>query len=217
MCRRVLALAAVCAAAACSSGSGGHASADITKIADVKSSFGPGFQVKDIAKTGVDPQVLSSRKLPEGLKFEPANCAKFVIGEQVPPGVQGNMAAVTAEGDGARYIAIALQTSQPVPLNDPGRNCKKVAFQGRGVRGFLEVVEAPQIKGVRTLGVHRILQTIAGGRPRTGEMYNYSAHFGDYQVIVTANPLVAPDRPVAAVDTQRARDLLTAAVAAVRT
>jgi len=35
-------------------------------------------------------------------------------------------------------------------------------------------------------------------------------------VIVTANPLVLPDKPVAPVNTQRARDVLTAAVAAVR-
>jgi len=35
-------------------------------------------------------------------------------------------------------------------------------------------------------------------------------------VIVTANPLVLPDTPVAPVNTQRARDLLTAAVAAVK-
>ena len=35
-------------------------------------------------------------------------------------------------------------------------------------------------------------------------------------VIVTANPLVLPDKPVAPVDTQRARDLLRATVAAVK-
>ena len=47
-------------------------------------------------------------------------------------------------------------------------------------------------------------------------MYNYSAHFGDYQVIVTANPLVEPDKPVAAVNTQRAGELLVAGVKALR-
>jgi hypothetical protein len=35
-------------------------------------------------------------------------------------------------------------------------------------------------------------------------------------VIVTANPLVEPNKPVTPVDTQRARDLLSAAVKAVR-
>ena len=40
-----------------------------------------------------------------------------------------------------------------------------------------------------TLGVHRVLQTAGQRKARTGELYNYSAHFGDYQVIVIANPL----------------------------
>jgi len=64
--------------------------------------------------------------------------------------------------------------------------------------------------------VHRVLQTTVAGSARTGELYDYSAQFGDYQVIVIANPLVVPDQPVAKVDTQRARDLLVKAVNAVR-
>jgi hypothetical protein len=47
-------------------------------------------------------------------------------------------------------------------------------------------------------------------------VYNYSAHFGDYQVLVTANPLVLPDKPVAPVNTQRAGELLVAGVKAIR-
>ncbi|EUA30012.1 hypothetical protein I553_4267 [Mycobacterium xenopi 4042] len=35
-------------------------------------------------------------------------------------------------------------------------------------------------------------------------------------MIVTANPLVLPDKPVVAVDTRRACELLTTAVAAVK-
>ena len=66
------------------------------------------------------------------------------------------------------------------------------------------------------MGTHRVLQTIVNGKPGAGEIYNYVASFGTFLVIVTANPLVLPDKPVAPVDTQRARDLLTAAVAAVK-
>jgi len=65
--------------------------------------------------------------------------------------------------------------------------------------------------------VHPVLQAVVAGAARTGELYDYSAQFGDYQVIVIANPLVIPGQPVAAVDIQRARDLLVKAVAAVRT
>lgn len=103
-----------------------------------------------------------------------------------------------------------------MPVNDPGKDCNKVTFAGPQLRGGFQVVEVPQIDSTSTLGVHRVLQALIPGGPRTGELYDYSASFGDYQVIVIANPLVIPDQPVAPVDTQRARDLLVKAVAAVR-
>jgi hypothetical protein len=216
--RIAVAITGACFVAACSSGGSSQTAttADITKISQVKSSFGQDFRVKDIPKTGIDPKVLSSHKLPAGMKFDPADCAKFVVGQDMPPGLQGNMAAVSAEGNGNRFIAIALQTSQPVPFNDPGGNCKKVGFEGGPVRGVIEVVDAPQIDGTRTLGVHRVIHASVGSNSHTGELYNYSAHFGDYQVIVTANPLVVPGKPVTPVDTNRAHDLLVKSVAAVR-
>lgn len=216
--RIAVAIGSVCLLAACSSnGSSDNApSADITKISQVDSSFGPGYKVKDVPKTGIDPKVLSSHKLPPGLTFDPPDCSAFVVGADMPAGLQGNMAAVAAEGAGNRFIAIAMQTSEPVPFNDPGRNCKKVVFQGGSLRGLIEVVDVPHIDGTRTLGVHRVLQTVVDGKPRSGELYNYSAHFGDYQVIITANPLLQPGQPVTPVDTNRARDLLIKSVAAVR-
>ncbi|WP_369830212.1 DUF5642 family protein [Mycobacterium sp. E1747] len=202
--------------AGCSSGEATSAKVDIKKVAGVKSSFGPDFQVTDIGERGIDPKVLSGRKLPEGLTFDPANCAKAATGPEMPPDLQGNMAAVSAEGKGNRFVVIAVETSKALPLNEPGKDCMKVGFSGPQLRGGMEVVDAPQIDGTHTLGVHRVLQALVAGGPRTGELYDYSAQFGDYQVIVTANPLVVPGQPVAPVDTQRARDLLVSAVKAVR-
>jgi hypothetical protein len=213
----VCAIAAVCVLAGCSSNAPVSTNADIAKIVGVKSSFGPEFKVTDISERAIDPKLLAARKLPEGLKFDPANCAKLAAGPDMPPDVQGNMAAVSAEGSGDRYVVIAVETSKPLPVNDPGKDCTKVAFSGTGVRGGLEVIDAPTIDGTHTFGVRRVLQALVPGGPRTGELYDYSAQFGDYQVIVIANPLVVPDQPVAKVDTQRARDLLVKAVAAIRT
>jgi hypothetical protein len=150
------------------------------------------------------------------LAFEPGDCGKSASQQAVPPEVKGNMAATTAEGEGMRYIVIAVETSEPVPVNTPTEQCRKVTFTGPGVRGLVEVVEAPQIDGVHVVGTHRVLQTTTQGGPRTGELYNYVASFDTFLVIVTANPLVLPDKPVAPVSTQKARDLLTAAVAAVK-
>lgn len=213
--RALLAMGCVGWLAACSSGPG-EVTADISKVADIKSSFGPEFQVKTIAPTGLDPKLLAATALPSGLKFEPADCSRFAVGQQLPQGVQGNMAAVAAEGEGNRFITIALETSEPVTFNEPGRSCRRIGFAGDRMRGLVETIEAPSIDGVQTIGVHRVVEAVAGGKSRVGELYNYSAYFGPYQVLVTANPLVAPDKPVIPVDTARARELLVAAVAAVR-
>ncbi|HYB82440.1 MAG TPA: DUF5642 family protein [Mycobacterium sp.] len=217
MLKVLLATASMCALAGCSSGGDtSSAKADISKVADVRSSFGPEYKVADITERAIDPKLLSARKLPDGLTFDPANCAKVATGPEMPPDLQGNMAAVSAEGNGNRFVVIAVETSKALPFNDPGKDCAKVAFSGAQVRGGIEVIDVPKIDGTQTLGIHRVLQAVVGGSARTGELYDYSAQFGDYQVIVIANPLVIPDQPVTPVDTQRARDLLVKAVTAVR-
>jgi Domain of unknown function (DUF5642) len=216
--RVIVVVACAGVVAACGSGQSAdqHFShADIAHIANVKSSFGSEFKVTTVGPTGIDPRLLGRQIMPPGTMFDPADCAKGASQPLVPAGVKGNMAATTAEGKGNRFIAIAIETSETVPANDPSQNCQKVTFTNPGMRGLVEVVEAPQIGGVHTVGTHRVLQTIAG-KPRTGELYNYVASFGPFLVIVTANPLVLPGKPVDPVDTQRARDMLTAAVAAVK-
>ena len=218
--RRAVVVLVSCAAVAagCShtGSTGDDARADIGKISSLKASFGPQFAVTQVAPAGIDPRVLAGQKLPEGMKFSPEGCARFAAGQLVPAGTEGNMAAVSAEGEGNRFIVIAVETDEPVPVVDPGSDCRKVSFAGGTVRGTVEVVEVPTINGAKTIGVHRVLQTVVDGKPRTGEVYNYSAHFGDYQVIVAANSLVLPDKPPSPVNTQRARDLLIAGVNAIR-
>jgi hypothetical protein len=217
--RALLSIASAGLLAACATGQSAEqdfSHADISHVANIKSSFGPQFKVTSVGPTGIDPRLLGPQTLPPGMTFDPADCGKAASQAVLPPGVKGNMAATTAEGDGNRFITIAVETSQAVPVSDPAQNCQKVAFTGPGLRGLVEVVEAPQIGGVHTLGTHRVLQTTVDGKPRTGELYNYIASFGTFLVIVTANPLVVPDKPVVPVNTQHARDVLTAAVAAVK-
>ena len=209
-------VAVLCVGVLAGCGSGGEANADIGKISAIKASFGPQFAVTEVAPTGIDPRLLSGQKLPEGVTFDPPACAQFATGQLVPAGTEGNMAAVSAEGEGNRFVVIAVETNEAVPVVEPGPDCQKVAFAGGSARGTVEVVEVPTIDGTETIGVHRVVQTVADGTARTGEVYNYSAHFGTYQVIVSANPLVLPGKPVEAVNTQRARDLLIAGVNAIR-
>jgi hypothetical protein len=210
-------VAGACALVACShSDKQAYPNANIANVTQVKTDFGPDFKVKDVAPTGIDPKILVPQKIPPGTTFEPADCSKFAEGQSFPPGLKGNMAASVAEGAGQRFIVLAVETSEPLPVNDPGDGCKQVKFTGPGSRGQVDVVEAPKIGGIPTLGTHRVVQTSVQGHSRTGELYNYVASFGPYLVIVTANPLVLPDQPVTPVDTGKARDLLSAAVAAVK-
>lgn len=190
--------------------------ADIANVKNLRPDFPAQFKVTQIATTAIDPRIVEPQKLPPTIKFDPSDCAKFANQQVLPAGVKGNMAALTAEGDGNRFIVIAVETSEKVPVNGPPENCKKVGFAGPTMRGLIEVVDAPKIDGVETQGAHRVIQTSVGGKTRTGELYNYVARFGTLLVIVTANPLVIPDKPVAPVDTKRATELLTAGVSAVK-
>jgi len=216
MLRTLLVVACAGLLTACASGESTPTTIDIAKVLDVKSSFGPAFKVSTFGPAGVDPHLLSGQALPPGVVFDPADCAKVAAGLTVPEGLKGNMAATTAEGEGNRFITIAVETSEALPFPDPGDACKKFAFAANGMRGLDEVVESPTIDGVRTLGTHRVVQTMVNGKPASGELYNYVAAFGNYRVIVTANPLIDPSKPVVPVNTQRASDLLSAAVKAIR-
>lgn len=213
-------LAVVCAGllVACSGGQPNAEvkTADISHVLDVKSTFGPAFHVTTVAPTAIDPHLLGPQPLPPGVTFDPADCAKISTASAIPAGVKGNMAATTAEGEGNRFVAIAVETSEALPVTDPGQPCQRVAYAGPGAKGLIEVTESPVIEGAHVLGTHRFVQTTANGKPAGGELYNYVASFGAFLVIVTANPTVLPDKPSAPVDTKRARDLLVAAVAAVR-
>jgi Domain of unknown function (DUF5642) len=203
--------------ASCSSGpTPSVVQGDISRLLDVKSSFGPEFKVSTVTPAGIDPRLLAPQTLPQGVTFDPADCGKFASGLALPAGLKGNMSAVTAEGAGNRFIAIAVETSEELQIPDPGEDCSKVAFAGPGVRGLVEVTESPPIDGARTLGTHRFVQTAVNGKPASGELYNYVASFESFLVIVTANALVLPNAPVTQVDTQRARELLAAAVNDVR-
>ncbi|GJF11200.1 hypothetical protein NGTWS0302_15320 [Mycolicibacterium cyprinidarum] len=190
--------------------------ADIANVAEIKSSFDAPFTVTTVGPAAIDPRLLGPQTLPPGLTFDPADCGASASHQTVPPGVKGNMAATTAEGEGVRYIVIAVETSEAVAVETPAEQCRTVKFDGPGLRGMVEVVEAPHLDGVHIVGTHRVLQTTADGGQRTGELYNYVANFGNFIVIVTANPLVLPDAPVVPVDTQRARELVTQAITLVR-
>ncbi|MBV8964777.1 MAG: DUF5642 family protein [Mycobacteriaceae bacterium] len=184
---------------------------NIDKVSSVKTSFGPDFAVQTIGQTAIDPKLLSPVQFQQGLTWDPTDCAKYAW--TLPSGLKGNIATVSAQGQGNRFIAMAIETSQPVRY-DPAvvDKCRHVTFSGSDVHGVVDVVDSPHVDGAQTLGKHRELQTTVG----SGELYTYVAYLDDYLVVVTANPLPIPNQPVPQVNIQRAQQLLTDAVAAVR-
>ena len=138
--RAVLVIACVSALAACSSAESAEpdlSHADIANIKHLRSNFPPPFTVTDIAPTAIDPRIVEPQKLPPEIKFEPVDCGQFANQQVLPAGVKGNMAALTAEGEGNRFIVIAVETSETVPVNGPPANCQKVGFTGPAVRGAI--------------------------------------------------------------------------------
>ena len=177
----------------------------------MQSTFGPPYTVRTIGKTAIDPKLLSPLQFQQGLTWQPTDCAQYAW--TLPTGLHGNIASLTAEGEGNRLIAMAIETSEPVDLNpDAVDRCGHVTFTAPEMRGVVDVVEAPHIDGAQTVGKHRQLQTAVA----SGELYTYVAYLGDYLVVVTANPLLTPGKPAPAVNIKRAQQLLVDAVAAVR-
>ena len=127
----LLAVTAAALVAACSSD---EQTADITKLSELKNFFGPQFHITEIPKAGINPKSMTGQKLPDGMKFDPADCAKYAATPQVPSDAKGNMTAVTAEGDGNRFITIALETNEPLPVVEPSDDCKKITFDGAGMK-----------------------------------------------------------------------------------
>lgn len=192
--------------------------ADVTKVFAVKSTFGPEYRTTSKGPSDISPQMVGEQKLPPGVTFDPSDCEKLATGQRLPTGTQGKTAAVSADGKGNRLIAIAVSATATVPYDATlAEKCKHVSFTAGNVTGTVDVVDAPQINGAQTSGRHRQFQITARGKERNNELYTYSAYFGNSVVIVDASPVrVRGQQQPSPVDTDRAQQLLTDAVSAMR-
>lgn len=204
--------------AACGTSQSAHPT-DVTNLFAVKSTFGPEYRVSTKGPSEISPNMVGEQKLPQGVTFDPPNCDKLATGQRLPSGTQGKTAAVSAEGNGNRFIAIAVSAEKPVPYDSSITDrCKQVTFKaGNGaLNGVIDVIDAPQISGAQTTGRHRQVQITVRGKERSNELYNYLAYFGDNVVMVDASPVVQRNQPPGPIDFDRAQRLLTDAVAALR-
>ena len=192
---------------------------DVTNVFAVKSTFGPEYRVSTKGPSDITPNMTGEQKLPPGVTFDPPDCEKLATGQRLPSGTQGKTAAVSAEGKGNRFIAIAINTTKPLPFDDSITDkCKQVTFKtDKGnLSGTIDVVDAPKINGAQTTARHRQVQISARGQERTNELYNCVAYFGDNMVMVDASPVTRRSQLPEPIDTARAQQMLADAVAALR-
>jgi hypothetical protein len=127
------------------------------------------------------------------------------------------MTSLAAQGESNHLLAVAVETAQPVAYEAVSDHCKHITLTSPGLKGAIYAIDAPQIKGAKTLGTYSVLDTTVADRTRSTESYNYTAYLGDYHlVLVAANPIAVPNQAPASVNVDRARRLLTDAIAAVR-
>jgi hypothetical protein len=216
--RKSLVVVVMCAGWVVGCGAGHHKPIETEKVFEVKSTFDEQYKTKTKGPTDIDPKMLGPQKLPPAVKFDPADCADYVSSGRLPKGIRGKMSVLSADGEGNRFIAIAVQADQDVPFDDEAaKDCKHVSFEAGGkITGYIDEVDAPDIKGAQTVGSHRQIEVMAGDQQRSREVYNFAAYLGDWAVLVTANPLTAKGQEPAPVDADRARQLLTDSVAALR-
>jgi hypothetical protein len=204
--------------AACGTSQSAHPT-DVTQVFSVKTTFGSDYRVTTKGPSDITPNMVGEQKLPPGVTFDPPECDKLATGQRLPSGTQGRTAAVVAEGNGNRLIAIAITATKPVPYDDSiTSKCKQVTFKSNNgnLNGTVEVVDAPQIHETQTTGRHRQVQVNARGKQRSNELYNYVAYFGDNVVMVDASSVQRRNEPPPPIDVARAQQLLADAVAAMR-
>lgn len=209
----------VCAGTLAACGGGHHKPIDTTKLFNIESSLGSDFKTQTKGPSDVDPKILGPQKMPPGVNFDPSDCSEYAAASGRPPkGIRGKMSVLSAVGAGNQLVTIAVQADKDVPFDTAAaEKCKHVSFGAGKLTGYLDEVAAPQIKGAVTTGTHSEIEiTGPDGQPHSRESYNFGAYLGDWFVLVTANPLAVKGQQPAPVDADRARQLLTDAVAALR-
>lgn len=194
-----------------------HEPIDTSKLFSVEKTFGEGYKTKTKGPSDINPKMLGPEKLPPGVTFDPSDCRDYVTSGRLPQGTRGRMSVLAVEGAGNRFTSIAVQADKDVAFDaETAKKCEHVTFEAGKLTGYVDDVDAPQIDGAKTVGSHRQIEVTLPEGQRSTEVYSFTAYMGDWLVMVTAAPIMDKGQAVAAVDTDRARKLLTDSVAALR-
>ncbi len=129
---------------------------DISRVANVKNDFPPGFTVEvhpprtlnrhDLGSSDIDPFA--------GAKVDPPHCGPAIIPPNANLSVGTRAAAVSGHADRGVIEVDALRLPKPIAVGQPPAGCDRVTLSGSPeVSGAAERVPAPTIDGVITTAI----------------------------------------------------------------
>ena len=136
---------------------------NIANIFAVRSTFWPDFYIHSAGPTRIDPKQVS-QQLPSEVTFDPPDCRASASGQTLPSGLTGNMAALLAEGEGNRFIAIAVETSDPCRWTRP--SLKNASTSRLAVRTSTALPRRPSHSPERSTITSLTWATISRWSPR---------------------------------------------------
>jgi len=183
-----------------------HTAVDPGRIKRVRSDMPSGYEVADAVGVASPAEVWGFRT---GLTAEPPQCATLV-----DPTAGGSALGLSGSGDGGLlYVVVVpgVATLDPVLT----AQCPQWQMAYGSSSATAELVPAPHIEGVDTVGMSATIRTVVeSGRQTEARAQTFSGYLGQCVVFVTL--VVDPASPHPPLPPQTAADLLVKSVAALR-
>jgi hypothetical protein len=181
-----------------------------SSIHRLRGAFPPGYEVTDAAGSA---SPVGYWGFGAEWAAEPPQCgalAKPVANSAVPEGLSGSGPG------GIVYAIVAASPSGPLTL-DPGlvAECGQWSMTAGRATATVDLIEAPTIDGIATLGMATATRTIVeGGTETDSQAHTFTAYLGDYLAFVAV--ITDPGSPHPPLPPEFAATLFVKAVATLR-
>lgn len=183
---------------------------DPAKIKRIRGDLPSGYEIADVTGQATPASLWG---LGAGWTAEPPQCG--VLANPVPDA--GAAAGLSGSGSGGILYTVVLSTAAVVdpPAAALMAECAHWTLAYGRSTANAELIGAPQIDGVVTVGVGTALRTVVeSGTETDTQAFTYSAYLGQHVAFVTL--ITEPGSPLPPLPPQFAADLLAATVSALR-
>ena len=183
-----------------------HTAVDPARIKRVRSDMPSGYEVADAVGVASPAEAWGFRS---GLTAEPPQCAALV-----DPTAGGSARGLSGSGDGGLlYVVVVSGAATPDPVLTA--QCPQWQMAYGSSSATAELVAAPHIEGVDTIGMSATIKTVVeSGRQTEAKAQTFIGYLPQCVVFVTL--VVDPASPHPRLPPQTAADLLVKSVAALR-